>query len=211
MSILTFIILKVLVPKIYQRIFNVQIDMSSLLNRSSSKLTYFQNESIFIFMFISILVGIYMFVFLDKDTYVSGFKILNSTYQANLFIYGLLGTFVLFFSKYLVYTLLSSVFGVESFSKILINEFSKTIFQALLFIYPVYFIIFSPYYQFDNNAMLKFVYPIVLVLSIFILKELYFFYHLFNSKKFYIIAYICICDLFPTCVFLKILSQSEFI
>jgi len=211
LSLFTFILLKTLVPNIFERIFKMQIDMSLLTDRSSSKLAYFQNESIFIFLFISILAGIYIYVFLDKDTYVSGVKILNSTHGAALFTYGLMGTFLLFLFKYIIYRLVSFIFGVTAFSKILINEFSKTIFQALLFIYPVYFIINSPYHMFESNAMLKFIYPLVFVLSIFVLKELYYFYRIFNFNKFYIIAYICICDLFPTCIFLKILSQSEFI
>jgi len=211
LSLITFILLKTLVPNIYHRIFKWQVDMGSLMDRSSSKLTYFQNESIFIFLFISILAGIYIYVFLDKDTYISGYKVFSSTHGAALFTYGLVATFLLFSFKYIIYRLVSYVFGVAAFSKILINEFSKTIFQAILFIYPIYFLVHSPYYQLESDSMLKFVYPIVLVLSLFVLKELYYFYKVFNFNKFYIIAYICICDLFPTCVFLKILSQSEFI
>lgn len=211
-SLLAFIGLKILIPNIYQSIFKSQIGTANaLMSRASSKLSNFQNEGILVFCFISVLAAVYTYVFLDQDTYVFGYKILDHSNQLSLVLFGLLGTFFLFLAKYLIYTLFSFVFGVKAFAKILINEFSKTIFQSILFIYPAYFILFSPFLHIDVDPIYKFIYPIILVLIIYLLKELYFFYQLFNSNKFYIIAYICICDLFPTCVFLKILSQSEFI
>lgn len=211
LCIITFLILKTLVPNIFERVFRLKIDVPELLGRSSSKLSYFQNESFFIFLFISILVGIYCYVFVDNIPLVKNISTLNQLRGAYLFFFGMFFTILLFAFKYFIYKIVSYIFGVGSFAKVLINEFSKTVFQALVFVYPVYFVWQSPYHYSQTTVTLKLVYPLIFVLSIFLLKELYYFYKLFNFRKFYIIAYICICDLFPTCIFLKILTQLEYI
>ncbi len=211
LSLLTFVLIKVLIPNIYSRVFKFQMDVSSLMERSSSKLSYFQNESIFIFVFVSILSGIYAYVFFENITIMNYFFASPKAKGSSIFIFSVLATFLLFVVKFGIYKIVSFVFGLTNFHKLLTNEFSKTIFQTLILVYPIYFIFQSPFFSHDLSYSFKLIYPLILVLLIFILKELYYFFGLVSFNKLYIIAYICICDLFPTCIFIKILTQSEFI
>ena len=211
LSLLLFIFVKAVFPEILTNAFSFNPDSDLITERGSVKLSYYQNESIILLVISSLFIGIYLFVFADEINIFKKLHFLNHSSGWRIFLAGFGIAFLLFVLKVIINLAAAAIFGVSSFAKILSNEFAKTVFQVILFLYPLYFVILSPFNSINIEYTSQVIYPISLLIAVFVLKELYYFYELFNFKNFYIIAYICICDLFPTCILLKVLTQLEFV
>lgn len=209
--LIVFLLIKSLLPDFLTRVFSAMPQVEALFERTSSKLRYYNNESIFYAFIVSFIIGIYCYMFSDKFYILSKLGSTDSTSSFYSFVVGFIVSITSFAAKFIVNKLVSLVFSLSNFANIISYEFSKTVFQLLILLGPVYLYVLSPYQYTEPDFTKQILYPFVVLVVVFMLKELYYFFKIFHFNKFYLFAYICICDLFPTCILLKTLTQIEVI
>jgi hypothetical protein len=207
-SLLVFIFTKTFYPFLFTNLF--RFDKQPIKDRVVQRKNFVNSETLIIIFLTALLVGFYFYVFSDKVIIFRRLVFLEGFHGFAVFLLGFFATILLFLFKITINLAAAVVFDTSSFAKILVNEFAKTVLQILVVLYPIYFLVLSPYYKNNLVEEIHFIFPVSFLVIVFIFKEIYFFYQLFNFNKNNFIAYICVCDLFPTMVLIKILTQLEF-
>lgn len=211
--LLILILIRNITPVFFKNLFQYKLDSNILLERSSAKINYYQGENIFFIVLSSILFALLSSIYSEQIIRYMN-KIFYNHFNFNaeyLFLVVFLFFMFIFILRWIHNYMVSLLFGLTNLSKILSNEFSRSVLQVTFIFCPIIFILNNPYKAPDFLNINFVLFFWFLIICIFAVKELYYFYKLFNFKKIYIIAYICICDLFPTSVLLKFLTKIEFL
>lgn len=216
-GIICFLIILILLrninPLFFKNLFNYKFDSNILLERSSAKINYYQGENIFFIVLSSMLFALLSSIYTDQIAkYFNRIFFIKYNFNSEyLFLIVFMFFMLIFILRWMHNYFVSLLFGLTNLSKILSNEFSRSVLQVTFVFFPIILIVNNPYKSPDYLNINFVLFFWFLIICIFAVKELYYFYKLFNFKKIYIIAYICICDLFPTSVLLKFLTKIEFL
>ncbi|MDX2188528.1 MAG: DUF4271 domain-containing protein [Bacteroidota bacterium] len=201
--ILLLVILKTVNSDFLNRFLKIAID-SIPKEREAIKKKVLSSENIVSYLVgISLLTVLY-FVFGSKLIFLFHENSQNySVIVASVFVFILVFLIV----KVFLHISLNKLYNIKNFSRYLIYNLIVILILGLVLFTPFYFLLLSPYELFKFDLNLSFISCMIFIFILWLGKEIIDYTRFFGFYKMYLITYICVSDVFPFLILLKISKE----